>query len=359
MAYSPIMVGLEGCELSYLDKINRKAASVVNGNILFSKNFSSKSQLKKLIVDIQKNRERLELLPALIAVDYEGGAVQRFSGEGFTKIPSAQTIGDYYLKDPDAAKQLIKDIGLVIAAELGSCGVNVCLGPSLDLNTNWSTRVTYRGYHETPDVVIDLSLSLLETLKAYGLFAVGKHYPGFGAAVFDTHHHFPIIDTAQFEMRKTHLRPFMAAIEKKVLPGVMLSHGAYIKVDIRPVAVSKQWLQVILRDELQFDGVIMTDCLGMVSANPLGENYIARINNCIRAGCDIVLMTHTQNSLYNVIKKLVENDNFLELMASAEAEAAGARIKKCIDGVKSIAYYEDILESDIYRLAKKKYSALG
>ena len=294
------------------------------------------------------------MAPALIAVDHEGGRVQRFSKGYFTKLPRANTIGRIYSHDKKAGMALCAAAGLVTAAELGSCGINLCLGPSLDLNTNSSNRITYRAYSEEADAVISMSSQVLSALKEHGMAAVGKHFPGFGAAVFDTHSHFPIIEESWDTMAGSHLRPFKAVIEQRLLPAVMLTHGAYVSMDLKPVAGSSFWLQEVLRQQMHYDGVIMTDCMGMVSAKPLGQNYSSRISNCMRAGCDIILISYTFNSMYAIIKKLINDEDLTVFFSSSQAELSKMRLSKLIEQSQSQDYYMNLRETQAYIQARKE-----
>lgn len=318
--YAPLMIGLEGTNLHLLDKISNKEIQLINGYILYRKNFESVSQLQQLTKDIQDTRQRQGLSPALIAVDHEGGRVQRFSKGYFTALPRANDIGTIYKHDKEAGIALSRAAGLVTAAELGSCGINFCLGPSLDLNTNFSNRVAFRAYCDDVNSVIALSSHVLTELKKHGMAAAGKHFPGFGAAVFDTHSHFPIIEESWESIDGSHLRPFKAVIEQQLLSALMLTHGAYIAIDLKPVAGSSFWLQEVLRQKMNYDGVIMTDCLGMVSAKPLGQNYSSRISNCMKAGCDIVLISYSFNSMFAIIKKLANDEHLQCFMSSPQAQ---------------------------------------
>lgn len=353
MNFSPLMLSIRGPHLGVPERIDRNAAKSIGGYILFSQNFTSKTQLQSLTTEIKNSRERFGLPPPLIAVDHEGGKVQRFCGDGFTKIPHPQTIGDLYLHDKTEAIQLIQDIGLVISAELGSCGINLCLGPTLDLNVNHATRVTYRSYSDDKDIVSTLSGEMLKTLKIHGMNATAKHYPGFGAAIEDTHTHAPLIKIPLKEIINSHLIPFEFNIRENTIPCLMLTHGIYQKVDGNPVPTSKFWLQDYLRKKLRYNGVIITDCLAMIAASSIGSNYIDKINNCLKAGCDIVLITHTQNSLYKVIKKLQTNDQYLHYSHSLQAKQSAERIIKLINNPKSEDYYNNLLESLAYKESKR------
>ena len=348
------MFGLSGKRLELLDTIKPKALSLVNGYILYDKNFDSLIQLQGLVNEIQTSRERLGLPPALIAVDYEGGSVQRFVSDQFTKIPTAQSIGQLYKQDPAKAKELIKSIALVCAAELGNAGINLCLGPSLDLNRNYSVRTTFRSYSDCPEEVTDLTSSFLMEFKKYGISAMGKHYPGFGACIFDTHSHFPIIENTWQEINDSHLIPFKQVIEQQLLQGIMLTHGAYIKIDVKPVPASSYWLQTILRQKLGFEGLIMTDCINMVAAKPLGENYTTRISNCLAAGCDIVLSSTTLNSFYKIINKLITDEKLYSFCFSEQRTLSSQRIHKLIQDYKGPDYYKNLMETSPYQEAKNQ-----
>lgn len=353
------MLGLEGKVLSFLNKTKDPSLQFINGYILYQKNFDSAEQLGQLTNQIQVARERANLPPAIIAVDHEGGRVQRFTDEHFTQLPNALTVGKLFAHDNSAGKALIEDIGLVTAAELGNSGINLCLGPSLDLNSNFSNRVTKRAYSEHANDVIALSSYLLSVLKKHGMNAVGKHYPGFGAAVFDTHSHFPVIENSWDEINESHLLPFKSIISQQLVPGIMLTHGAYINIDLKSVPASSFWLQKILREQYQFEGIIMTDCLGMISAKPLGESFSSRISNCLHAGCDIVLISYTFNSMFNIIKKLQSNVETSEFLSSPQRQQSNQRIVKLLENSKPIDYYKNLIETQVYKDAKSHIIAFN
>ncbi len=359
MNYAPLMVGLSTKSFGVFDQINKKILDFINGYILYANNFSSSSQLQKLTSDIQGSRADLGLPPALIAVDYEGGPVQRFCGDDFTKIPGAASIGQLYLDDQDASIALVRDIGLVIAAELGVHGINLCLGPVLDVFNANSSYVPRRSYSENPHDVINISSHLLEVYKTHGINCIGKHFPGFGASVVDTHAQFPIINLAWEELEYQHIETFKTTIQKGLLPGVMLTHGAYTAIDIRSVPVSSKWIQSILREKLGFNGVVITDCLAMISAKTMGESYSSRIINCLKAGCDIALMSFPPKSIIKTFEELYNSSEFMALICEKNEEST-SRIHKLLTATRPIDYYKNLIETQSYQNARhniEKYNA--
>ena len=287
--YGPLMLSCRGKHLGPLEYGSRESWQLINGYLLFKKNFTSAPQLRSLISSIQNKRQQLSLPPALIAVDHEGGQVQRFVDEHFTKIPSASVIGQLFINDPHRAQELMKYIALISATELGSCGINLLLGPVLDLR---NLDLKERTYSTSPVHIIQLASALLNELKNHGFHAVGKHFPGLGAALVDTHTHTAEMNISFEEMSIRHLQPFQSLIKAQLLTGVMLAHGTYPLVDSSPIPASSFWIQEILRERYQFDGLIMTDCLNMLAAQPVGKNTSSRILNCMQAGSDIVLLSH-------------------------------------------------------------------
>lgn len=345
--YGPLMININGMQLTPLECGDYSSWQLISGYTLFKKNFFSAYQLTKLTQTIQNKRQMLGLPPALVAVDHEGGQVQRFIDKHFTPIPAPAVIGQLYCDQPVVAIQLMQSIALMSAAELGSCGINVLLGPVLDL-TNVALGQQERSYSPDPDIIATLLRAYLSELKKHGLNAIGKHFPGLGAASVDTHLHFADIKITMQDMQESHLLPFQSLLKPEYLSGVMLAHGVFSSIDPAQVPISAFWIETMLRDQYQFDGVVMTDCLHMLAAQALGPTYSKRIINCMQ-GCDLVLLSHPFFAMKKVLQKLQSAPLFQEM----DREKNQKRIAQLLAQTNPLNYYQDLMESKPYAEAKQ------
>jgi len=274
------MVAVDGLALGPADRA-RLLHPLVGSVILFAANYRDRAQLTALCEEIHALRTpRL-----LIAVDHEGGRVQRFR-EGFTALPPMRTFGRLLDSDPDAARKGARAAGLVIAAELRTCGVDLSLTPVLDIDHGASTIIGNRAFHSAPVAVADLAGALLDGLAAGGMSSVGKHFPGHGFIPADSHLELPVDDRELAALEACDVVPFARLAHR--LGGIMPAHVLYPRVDARPAGFSRRWLQEILRARLGFEGVIFSDDLGMEGA--AGEGSLAqRARAAVMAGCDVVL----------------------------------------------------------------------
>lgn len=282
LAPGPAMVSVAGLELSATDR-ERLRHPLTGGVILFADNYRDRGQLAALCAEIHSLRSpRL-----LIAVDHEGGRVQRFR-EGFTAIPPMRRLGERWDRDPASARRLAEQTGLVIAAELRACGVDLSLAPVLDVDHGASTVIGDRALHSDPSAVAELAGSLIAGLARGGMRAVGKHYPGHGYIRADSHLELPVDERAYDEIERCDLVPFRR-LAAQGLAGIMPAHVLYPKIDARPAGFSAVWLNDILRGRLGFAGTVFSDDLGMEGAAGAG-NMAERAQAAMDAGCDMVLV---------------------------------------------------------------------
>jgi beta-N-acetylhexosaminidase len=282
MALGPVMLDVEGTELN-ADDIRRLQHPLVGGVILFARNYVNPTQLKALTESIHKVRQP----PLLIAVDHEGGRVQRFR-EGFTRIPPMGEFGKIWDKNPKRAKQLAEEAGWILAAELRAHGIDFSFTPVLDVDFGSSTVIGDRSFHRNPAAIVDLAHSLMQGLKRGGMAVVGKHFPGHGFVAADSHVAIPVDERSFAEIEQTDIEPFRRMIDMG-MQAVMPAHVIYPKVDERPAGFSKIWLQQVLRKHLGFNGVIFSDDLSMEGAVVAG-NVTQRALAALHAGCDMVLL---------------------------------------------------------------------
>lgn len=279
----PVMLDLEGTALGAEDR-RRLLHPLTGGVILFSRNYAGPEQLRELTWEIHALRNP----PLLIAVDHEGGRVQRFR-DGFTAIPAMAELGRCWDESPQEARRLAQLIGYVLAAELRAHGVDIALAPVLDVNHGRSEVIGNRAFHSDPRAIADLARSVLQGFKQAGMSGVGKHFPGHGHVLADSHHASPVDERGYEEIEATDLAPFRRLIEAGV-GGIMPAHVVFPKVDERPAGYSPVWLKTVLRDKLGFGGVIFSDDLSMEGAGVVG-GAVERATAALAAGCDIVLVS--------------------------------------------------------------------
>lgn len=282
LSLGPIMLDVAGTELDAEDR-RRLQHPLVGGVILFARNYVSPEQLIRLTADIHALRS-----PALvIAVDHEGGRVQRFR-EGFTAIPAMRELGRVWDRNPQHAGQLAHEVGFVLAAELRVHGVDLSFAPVLDIDYGNSSVIGNRALHSDPQAIADLARALVQGFRQGGMSAVGKHFPGHGHVRADSHHEVPIDDRPYAEIEAIDLVPFRRLIESG-LGGIMPAHVIYPQVDPQPAGFSPVWLKTILRGKMGFDGIIFSDDLSMEGARVAG-GVVDRARAAFGAGCDMVLV---------------------------------------------------------------------
>jgi len=281
LSCGPVMLGVEGLELTAADR-DRLAHPLTGGAILFTRNYASPSQLEKLCAAIHSLRDP----PLLIAVDHEGGRVQRFR-EGFTALPAMRSLGDLWDRDLAAGAREAARIGWVLASELRQRGVDFSFAPVLDLDHGTSSVIGDRAFHRDPNVVAHLAAAFCEGLGTGGMAAVGKHFPGHGFVTADSHIDLPRDERTLETIASDDLIPF-AALARRGLAAIMPAHVVYAEVDAKPAGYSRVWLQDILRGRLGFDGLVISDDLDMAAAAAEGD-IVARANAAVAAGCDLVL----------------------------------------------------------------------
>jgi beta-N-acetylhexosaminidase len=282
MRPGPVMLDVAGLELSAEDR-ELLCHPLVGGVILFSRNFDSPAQLSRLTGEIHALRQP----PLLIAVDHEGGRVQRFR-EGFTRLPAMRALGHLWDRDREAAKQAARAVGWVLAAELRACGVDLSFTPVLDLDYGLSSVIGDRSLHRKPEAVAHLAEALIEGLALAGMSGIGKHFPGHGHVAADSHVAIPVDDRSIVEMAGSDVAPY--ALMGGKLGGIMPAHVIYEQVDRdKPAGFSSYWLQQVLRGELNFKGAIFSDDLSMEGAKAAG-GIVQRAGAAWEAGCDVVLV---------------------------------------------------------------------
>lgn len=292
----PVMLDLRGKSLLPEEAEMLRHPSV-GGVILFSRNYESPKQLIELTQAIHAARKP----PLLIAVDHEGGRVQRFR-EGFTRIPAMRRLGEIWDHHPQKARRLAHQAGYVLAAELRACGIDFSFTPVLDLDFGASSVVGDRAFHRDPQAVSELAHHLMLGLKEAGMAAVGKHFPGHGFVLADSHLEIPVDNRTLTDLMLDDIIPFRHMSDFG-LAAMMPAHVIYPAVDIQPAGFSEIWLKHILRGELGFDGVIFSDDLSMEGAKAAG-GIVARATAALEAGCDMVLVCNDPAAAQQVLDQL-------------------------------------------------------
>ena len=311
----PVMLDVAGIALTDADRV-RLRHPLCGGVILFARNYESPAQIAALTAEIHGLRSP----PLLIAVDHEGGRVQRFR-EGFTPIPPMRSLGRLYDAHPHQAIRLSEGIGFVIGAEMRSCGVDFSFTPVLDVDHGPSTVIGNRAFHSDPGVIAVLARALVRGLKHAGVAAVGKHFPGHGFSAADSHREVPVDERSFAEIEACDLQPF-ARLVNSGLAAIMPAHVIYPKVDARPAGFSTIWLKNVLRERLGFDGVVFSDDLSMEGAAVAG-GAVDRARAALQAGCDMVLVCNDPASADEVLENLHGHASPVSLARLAQMHGRG------------------------------------
>ena len=290
----PVMVDIEGLKLSEQDRqllLNKH----VGGIIFFSRNFQSHAQIKSLVDDIRSLRPEL-----LLAVDQEGGRVQRFKS-GFTAIPPMQLFDRLYNQDADKALALAQDTGWLMAAEILCCGIDFSFAPVLDVDQNHCSVISDRAFSSDPRKVSLLAGAFISGMHEAGMAATGKHFPGHGKVSGDSHLELPVDSRPWSDIADKDLIPFQEL--SSALDAIMPAHILFSEIDQYPVGFSQVWLQNKLRHHLQFQGVIFSDDLSMEGAAGYGC-YADRAEAALHAGCDMVLVCNNRKGAEEVLARI-------------------------------------------------------
>ncbi|MDB3869959.1 beta-N-acetylhexosaminidase [Candidatus Thioglobus sp.] len=291
MNLGPIMMDVSGLTLTELEQAQLAKPSI-GGVILFSRNFESIDQVKRLISSIRAVNPNI-----LISVDHEGGRVQRFK-EGFTHLPAMSKLGELYDKKPKKAIKYACSCGFILAYELLEIDVDFSFAPVLDMDYGNSSVIGDRAFHSNPDAIVKLAQALIIGMHRAGMKCVGKHFPGHGYVSLDSHIDLPIDERPAKEIYQD-MATFKDLIDEG-LDAVMPAHVIYSKVDDKPAGFSNVWIQDILKSKLGFDGVVFSDDLSMQGALFI-ENIKDRVKISLDSGCDMVLICNHPEMILEVI----------------------------------------------------------
>jgi len=296
MSLGPVMLDVTGLELTPEER-ERLRHPLAGGVILFSRNYQSPQQLKALVDDIHVQRNP----PLLVAVDHEGGRVQRFR-DGFTRIPAMRWIGQLYAEDRAKGLQWARAQAQILGNELAAHGIDLCFAPVLDLDHGVSQVIGDRAFAAEPASVIALAKAFCEGLDSAGMAATGKHFPGHGAVVADSHLELPVDARPLQQIERADLKPFVALC-KAGIPSLMMAHVRYTAVDATPASLSRKWIQGTLRRKLKYRGAVFCDDLSMGGAAVVGS-YAERARLALAAGCDMLPVCNNRPALVELLGEL-------------------------------------------------------
>lgn len=281
----PILIGLAGFEVS-AEESEWLRNPAVGGVVLFTRNYQDILQLSALTASIIEIAGR----DLLICVDHEGGRVQRFR-EGFTRLPPLAVLGKMYTQSSSHALDFAYRHGRVMATELLLCGVDLSFAPVLDVGDR-SVVIGDRAFAADSNAIIELSAAYIGGMHDAGMAATGKHFPGHGSVIADSHTDDVCDPRPLAEIEALDLKPFAALGGK--LDAMMMAHVLYPEVDKRPAGYSPYWIKTILRQKLAYQGTIFSDDLGMYAAKVAG-GLVERVQDSLLAGCDAVLVCDPQD----------------------------------------------------------------
>ena len=296
MSMGPVMLDLKGLELQPEER-ELLQHPAVGGVILFSRNYESVEQVGELAARVHAVRQP----PLMIAVDQEGGRVQRFR-DGFFRLPPIGRFGDLYAQDPRRALHLAREAGWLMASEVLAVNVDLSFAPVLDLNMGVSEVIGDRSFHRDPEVVSELALAYQHGMHEAGMASVGKHFPGHGGVAADSHHSLPEDPRRYVDLELDDLVPFQR-LARNGLNAVMVAHVLYPLIDSQPAGFSEVWLQQVLRRTLGFQGAVFSDDLSMGGAEWAGD-YPQRARAALAAGCDMVLVCNQPERAIEVVEAL-------------------------------------------------------
>lgn len=292
----PLFLDLLGAELSAEER-DMLQHPLVGGVILFSRNYQERAQLIELVRSIRAASKQY----LLIAVDQEGGRVQRFRHQ-FSCIPAMGDIDAGARQLRMASVDLAEQLGWLMAVELRACDIDISFAPVLDIN-GCSDVIGTRAFSSNPEQIVSDAGGFISGMHHAGMKATGKHFPGHGNVKADTHH-FEATDSRSFdEIKRYDLSVFRRLISQNKLDAVMPAHVIYSDVDDKPAGFSKRWLQQVLRKDLGFKGVIFSDDLSMQGAALAGD-HVQRAEQALTAGCDYLLACNDRDASIRLLDGL-------------------------------------------------------
>ncbi len=332
----PVMLDVVSTTLT-TDDIRRIQHPLTGGVILFARNYENRAQLTALTTAIHAARPGV-----LIAVDHEGGRVQRFKTDGFTKLPAMRVLGGLWDQNPAQASKAATAVAYILAAELRACGVDLSFTPVLDLDYGASSVIGDRAFHRDPAVVSALAKSVNHGLLLGGMKNCGKHFPGHGFVAADSHLAVPVDTRSLQEILAQDAVPYESL--GMSLSAVMPAHVIYPEVDAHPAGFSKKWLN-ILRHDIGFQGVIFSDDLSMEGASVAGD-VTAGAHAALAAGCDMVLICNSPDKADQLL-------NTLQFDCNTKTARSSLTRLQALFPKNTALNWDDLQQEDGYQSAKQ------
>ena len=293
--YGRLMIDLDGKNLSDEDKF-LLSSKHIGGLVLFSRNFDSYDQLNKLVNEIHSIKENI-----IIAVDQEGGRVQRFEKE-FTKIPSMNQASLFAKKNNDP--EFIKDLAWLVSSELIAAGIDINFAPVLDINRNISSIIGDRSFSNDIAEVIKNTSTYIDGMHEAGMKSTGKHFPGHGNVIEDSHIELPIDERELNDLMNTDIKPYTELKDK--LDVIMCAHILFSSVDNKIPSFSNIWINEILRNKINYKGLIFSDDLSMRGSG--NQSLKSKVRMSFDAGCDMVIICNNRSGAKEAINFLEETE---------------------------------------------------
>ncbi|MFB9216551.1 beta-N-acetylhexosaminidase [Vibrio sinaloensis] len=325
----PLWLDVEGCELTAEDREILEHPTV-GGVILFARNYHDSKQLLALNKSIRHAANR----PILIGVDQEGGRVQRFR-EGFSLIPAAQRYAEFA-----NGEQLAEQGGWLMAAELIAHDIDLSFAPVLDKGHECKA-IGNRAFGQDVETILRHSLAYMKGMKAVGMATTGKHFPGHGGVIADSHLETPF--DGRDNIFEQDMAIFKAQMDAGMLDAMMPAHVVYPRYDDQPASGSAYWLKQVLREQLGFKGIVFSDDLTMEGASIMG-GPAERAHQALVAGCDMVLVCNKRDAQVEVLDnlpimetpqadRLLKSQTFSlqELQRSEQWQQASQAMKRILD----------------------------
>ncbi|MGD8340188.1 MAG: beta-N-acetylhexosaminidase [Gammaproteobacteria bacterium] len=295
MSLGPLMISLEGTELAAEERDWLKSPAV-GGAILFSRNFADLEQLTAMAGEIHALRSP----PLLVAVDQEGGRVQRFR-EPFTVLPPMRALGHCYDIDPRRARKSAVDFGWLMAAELLAVGVDMSFAPVVDLDLGLAEVIGDRAIHAEAEVVAELADAFVDGMVAAGMVPTAKHFPSHAGAHADSHTHVAV-DRRDHPVLFDDILPYRRLMASG-LHSIMVGHVSFPLLDELPASLSRWWITTELRGRLRYSGAVISDDMSMAGVGEYGSPA-ERVLRSLEAGCDLVLLCNCPEDTGAVIESL-------------------------------------------------------
>jgi beta-N-acetylhexosaminidase len=328
----PVMLDFAGYELSAQDR-EILDHPLVGGVILFTRNYHDHKQLTELVRQIRLAARN----KVMIAVDHEGGRVQRFR-HGFSAIPAMGKLYDRAGHNSAKAAIYGKQFGWLMAAELLAFDIDISFAPVLDIH-GISEVIGDRSFHQDPQIIVEIASAFIQGMHQAGMKATGKHFPGHGNVKEDSHIAMPIDRRSREEILVTDMEIFRQIHQQGLLDAVMPAHVIFPEVDEWPAGFSEVWIKDILRKQLAFDGVVFSDDLSMQGAVKIGS-FAQRAERALEADCDMVLVCNNPKGAAEVLDALPTNYPASERLASMLKGAS-----ESLTTLQKTAQYKDAVNS--------------